>query len=88
MKHIKEDIDTSKDPDFKRLQLDKMPTYCAWCKKHMYGLIGDYDTASHGLCPDCLEKVKAEYAQQKEFPLRKESVGSFKEFLAQKLFSV
>lgn len=39
---------------------------CAWCKKDM-GAIGDGQPGdSHGICDDCLEKMKAELPALKQ----------------------
>ena len=38
---------------------DIIPTYCAWCKKHMKGKdvgIGS-SGVSHGICPECYRKM-------------------------------
>jgi len=39
---------------------DEVPTYCAWCKKHMKGEDIGYSEGSHGMCPECLEKMMSE----------------------------
>ena len=40
----------------------EIPTYCAWCKKHMGGEdVGiDAEGVSHGICPECAKKVMQE----------------------------
>jgi len=64
-----------------------IPVYCAWCKKHstewnprMESPRGDYKTASHGMCPDCYERVSKEWKARNGKTV-KESMMSFEEFL-------
>jgi len=63
----------------------ELPVYCAWCKKHMYGPMGKYATASHSICPPCLKTFENQYKKRKE--TIKESIISFEEFLVEKLKS-
>lgn len=36
---------------------------CAWCKKDLGHFEGDVDT--HGICPECKEKMIADFKKQK-----------------------
>lgn len=62
-----------------------LPTYCAWCKRHMSGPIGDYKIASHGICPPCLKELQKEMEATTGRKLTFEKNMTFREFLARKL---
>ncbi len=46
--------------------MDPMPTYCAWCGRHMSGpRPGSYDgPLSHGICSGCANEVKRKLAER------------------------
>jgi hypothetical protein len=63
---------------------EELPTYCAWCKKHMYGPTGEYSFASHAICPPCLKELEKE-AQTIYPDIKFESKMSFRQFMIRKL---
>lgn len=44
----------------------KLKIICAWCKKDMGEREGTKEGVSHGICPECAEKQRAEIKEMKE----------------------
>jgi hypothetical protein len=83
---MKEDDEILKLKQLSMVPKEMVPTYCAWCKIHMSGPdTKDYEHASHGICPECFEKFEREYKQSLG-NIQHESLMTFKQFLANKLF--
>jgi hypothetical protein len=67
----------------------EVTTYCAWCKKYMYGPKNvEYQRGSHAICPECLQKFFGEYCDKLKAMGVVESTDTFKDFLAKKLLGV